>query len=394
MATRGRRGKNPVAEDQENHDIINLPVLPNAGPKVAKKTKKVHREVPLPIEMVESEVNLSSSSDEGAPLEQAPAGNESHHDQDEGHKGADTEGSEEETDDSVVEEEQGDPGVGEQSEESDAEKEQPANRAAPKVKNMKQQDVPEAEHSGTDVEGEQSAESDVEKKQPARRAAPKAKSEPSPTKKAAPKRKAKNTKQQDDDAPDSEPTPVKKATPKRTKAMVPKLKAAPASHSKKPESDEEDEAEEDDPAPAMVSKTAAGKHPKYEDMIRAAMADATGRNGTSFLSIKNFILANYQVNLAILKKSFKKMIADGALKPTPKNPKGTLAGSFVLVPPKKSGSRAVKPPASKAVLKMVEKKKAAKKTASNAKAEPKPKDAKTQLKPKSAKPGPKSKKTK
>ena len=134
------------------------------------------------------------------------------------------------------------------------------------------------------------------------------------------------------------------------------------------------------PAPAKKAKKTASKpkvpaaHPKYAEMIKAAVTALKERNGSSKVAILKYITANYKVgdNPNVVnnqvKKALKSGVKDGLLKQT----KGTGAsGSFRL-----GDKKAEKP---KKVAKPKSPKKAAKKTA----AKPK-KAAKSPAKPKKA----------
>lgn len=115
-------------------------------------------------------------------------------------------------------------------------------------------------------------------------------------------------------------------------------------------------------------KTAAPKkpaeHPKYNDMIAAAIASLKERNGSSRQAIKKYIQANYKIGDNMdthLKLALKRGVKSGALTQT----KGTGAsGSFKLTKkpaaPKKKAAPAKKPAAKKpAAKKSTPKKKAA-----------------------------------
>lgn len=126
-----------------------------------------------------------------------------------------------------------------------------------------------------------------------------------------------------------------------------------------------------DPAPAVPSpakkkatpKKAAVKkpavHPKYGEMIAAAIASLKERNGSSRQAIAKYVKANYKVSDGSdthLKQALRKGVVAGALKQV----KGTGAsGSFKLAEkPKKVAKKATKKPAAK---KTPKKKAAAKK---------------------------------
>ena len=160
-------------------------------------------------------------------------------------------------------------------------------------------------------------------------------------------------------------------------------------------------------APKKVAKKAAPKkptHPKYLDMIVAAIAALKSRKGTSRQAIGKYILANYKVDAdkiaGHLKQAIKRGLAGGALKQF----KGTGAsGSFKLPEkskvPAKKGKKTVpkkapkkrttakKPAAKKSAAKKATKK-AAKKPAKAAKkpAAKKPAAKKAAKKPAAKKP--------
>ena len=147
------------------------------------------------------------------------------------------------------------------------------------------------------------------------------------------------------------------------------------------------------------------EHPKYIDMITAAIVALKERTGSSRQAIVKYIQANYKVgdNAGVhIKMALKKGVASGALT----QPKGTGAsGSFKVVkkaePKKKPAAKkptakkptAKKPAAKKAAKKSTPKKKpAAKKTASKKKTPKKTKPAakKTAKKPTPKKPAKKT----
>ena len=105
---------------------------------------------------------------------------------------------------------------------------------------------------------------------------------------------------------------------------------------------------------AAPKKTA--DHPKYSEMIAAAITALKERNGSSRQAILKYVTANYKVgdNAAVhLKQALKRGVTSGVLA----QPKGTGAsGSFKVV--KKAA-----PPAKKAAKKPAAKKPAVKKTA-------------------------------
>ena len=148
--------------------------------------------------------------------------------------------------------------------------------------------------------------------------------------------------------------------------------------------------------PAAAKKPA--EHPKYIDMVNAAIVSLKERTGSSRQAILKYIQANYKVgdNCGVhVKQALKKGVAAGTLL----QPKGTGAsGSFKVVkkvaePKKKPAAKkpaAKKPAAKKAPTKKpAAKKTAAKKTPSKKKTTPK-KPAKKQASAKKAKkPAPK-----
>ncbi|XP_063589072.1 histone H1-delta-like [Penaeus indicus] len=124
-----------------------------------------------------------------------------------------------------------------------------------------------------------------------------------------------------------------------------------------------------DAAPKKDAKKKAAKpsHPKYSDMIAAAIKALKERNGSSRQAIQKYIAANYKVGDSSevqVKLALKRGVASGALKQT----KGTGAsGSFRLAkveakPAPKKKPAAKKPAAKKPAAKKAAKKPAAKKT--------------------------------
>lgn len=103
-------------------------------------------------------------------------------------------------------------------------------------------------------------------------------------------------------------------------------------------------------APAKAKKTAkpkkAASHPKYSEMITAAIAHDASRSGASRQSIQKYIRKNYKVgdNAEVqMKLALKRLVAAGVLKHT----KGTGAsGSFKLAKPEES-KKSSKPAAAK-----------------------------------------------
>lgn len=137
----------------------------------------------------------------------------------------------------------------------------------------------------------------------------------------------------------------------------------------------------DSASPAKKTKKAAPKkpadHPKYIDMIVAAIAALKERTGSSRQAIVKYIKANYKVGDSCdthVKLALKRGVASGALA----QPKGTGAsGSFKVVKkaePKKPKKPAAKKPAAKktAAKKPAAKKPAAKKATTPKKAAKKP----------------------
>ena len=131
------------------------------------------------------------------------------------------------------------------------------------------------------------------------------------------------------------------------------------------------------------------EHPKYIDMITAAIVALKERNGSSRQAILKYINANYKVgdNATVhVKMALKRGVASGALS----QPKGTGAsGSFKVVKkaePKKKKPAAKKPAAKKPAAKKAAKKSTPKKkpAAKKAKSTPKKKTA-PKKKPTSAK---------
>ena len=131
-------------------------------------------------------------------------------------------------------------------------------------------------------------------------------------------------------------------------------------------------------APAKKTRAAPKKpadHPKYSEMIAAAITALKERNGSSRQAIAKYIKANYKVqdNADVhIKMALKRMVAAGALL----HPKGVGAsGSFKLnkaAPKPKPRKPAAKKPAAKKVAKKpaakaTTKKPAAKKAAAGTK---------------------------
>jgi len=117
----------------------------------------------------------------------------------------------------------------------------------------------------------------------------------------------------------------------------------------------------------VVKKAApkkAADHPKYVDMILAAISALKERGGSSRQAILKYILANYKVNDKVathLKIALKRGVAGGIIKQV----KGIGASGSFKVADKAAKKPAVKKPAAKkpAAKKAAAKKPAAKKTA-------------------------------
>lgn len=149
--------------------------------------------------------------------------------------------------------------------------------------------------------------------------------------------------------------------------------------------------------PAKSKKTAAAKakkptsHPKYSDMIKAAIDNDDSRGGASRQSIQKFVKQNYNVgdNVDVqIKLALKRLVEAGMLRHT----KGTGAsGSFKLSKPDepKKAAKPAPPAKAKKAPKPVKPKKVAKPKASPKKAE-KPKRSPAK-KPKVAKKPPAAK---
>lgn len=144
--------------------------------------------------------------------------------------------------------------------------------------------------------------------------------------------------------------------------------------------------------PKQAKKKAAAKpkkpaaHPKYSEMIQAAVSSLKERGGSSRQAILKYILANYKVDEKQANNHLKLALRAGVKAGSLKQSKGTGAsGSFRLgeKPKKKPAKKATKPKAAKPkkakspkkAKKPAAKKPAAKKTA--AKKVAKPKKAKT-----------------
>ena len=130
---------------------------------------------------------------------------------------------------------------------------------------------------------------------------------------------------------------------------------------------------------ASPKKKAAAKkpadHPKYLDMIVAAIIALKERTGSSRQAIKKYITANYKVGDSAgthLKLALKRGVASGALKQV----KGTGAsGSFKVAEKPKPAKKAAKKPAKKPAAKKPAKKTAAKKKPAAKKSKATPKKA-------------------
>lgn len=138
-------------------------------------------------------------------------------------------------------------------------------------------------------------------------------------------------------------------------------------------------------APAKAKRAAKPKkpasHPKYQDMIKAAIAHDASRSGASRQSIQKYVRKNYKVGDKAdvqIKLALKRLVASGMLRHT----KGIGAsGSFRLTKPEDS-SAASKKPAKATATAAAKPKKVAKPKPKKA-AKPK-KVAKTPEKPKKA----------
>merc|ERR1712002_882409 len=157
---------------------------------------------------------------------------------------------------------------------------------------------------------------------------------------------------------------------------------------------------------AVKAKKPAAKptHPKYSEMIAAAVAALKERTGSSRQAILKYIIANNKVGeektaAVHLKLALKRGVASGALKQV----KGVGAsGSFKLVKAEKpaakkpaakkpAAKKAVKKPAAKKAAKKPAAKKAAKKPAAKKPAAKKPAAKKVAKKPAAKKAAPKKK---
>lgn len=140
------------------------------------------------------------------------------------------------------------------------------------------------------------------------------------------------------------------------------------------------------PAKKAAKPKKPATHPKYSEMIAAALKSLKERGGSSRQAILKYIVANYKVGdnqtavNAHLKLSLKNGVKSGALKQA----KGTGAsGSFKLGEVKKPAKKTTKPKAAKPKKAKTPKKKVAKKPA--AKKTDKPKKAKAATKKPAAK---------
>ena len=146
-------------------------------------------------------------------------------------------------------------------------------------------------------------------------------------------------------------------------------------------------------APKAKKPAKPAAHPKFSEMITAAITSLKDKKGSSIQSIKKYILASYKVEeksvATFVKTNLKRMVASGALKQV----KGSGAsGSFKLAEkpkaakPKKAAAKkpaakkAAKSPAKKAKKATKSPKKAAKKPAAKKAAKPAKKAAKSPAK--------------
>ena len=121
------------------------------------------------------------------------------------------------------------------------------------------------------------------------------------------------------------------------------------------------------PAKKKAEKKVAAKkvadHPKYVDMIAAAIGSLKERSGSSRQAILKYVTANYKVGDSAsthVKLALKRGVAGGQLKQV----KGAGAsGSFKLAEKPKPAKKAVKKPAAKKPVAKKAKKPAAKKPA-------------------------------
>ncbi|XP_042861595.1 histone H1-delta-like [Penaeus japonicus] len=141
-----------------------------------------------------------------------------------------------------------------------------------------------------------------------------------------------------------------------------------------------------DTAPKKDAKKKAAKpsHPKYSDMIAAAIKALKERNGSSRQAIQKYIASNYKVGDSSevqVKLALKRGVASGALKQT----KGTGASGSFRLAKVEAKPAAKKPAAKKPAAKKPAAKKAAKKPAAK-KAAKKPAAKKATKKPAAKKP--------
>ena len=134
------------------------------------------------------------------------------------------------------------------------------------------------------------------------------------------------------------------------------------------------------PAPVQKAKKAAkpkkpASHPKYGEMIAAALGALKERTGSSRQAILKYITANYKCgdNLTAVNSHLKMALKAGVKSGALKQYKGTGAsGSFKLGETKKAAKKAAKPKAAKPTkAKTPKKKTAAKKPAAKKAATPK-----------------------
>merc|ERR1719281_445720 len=135
-------------------------------------------------------------------------------------------------------------------------------------------------------------------------------------------------------------------------------------------------------APAPKVKKAAkpkkpAEHPKYAEMIKAAIAALKDRTGSSRQAILKYVCANYKVDAAKaavqVRLALKRGVAKGALKMARASGKGAGSHKVVKVEKPKKAKKPKKPkakkpkkakkPAKKAAAKKAAKKPAAKKAA-------------------------------
>lgn len=145
------------------------------------------------------------------------------------------------------------------------------------------------------------------------------------------------------------------------------------------------------PKPAKVKKAVKPKkpasHPKYSDMIKAALTALKEKGGSSRQAILKYIIANNKVDAEAASRHLRMALKAGVKNGTLKQSKGTGAsGSFKLgesAVKKPKAKKAAKPKKAAAVKKP--KKAVTKKPAGEKKAaKPKAKKAKSPKKPKAA----------